>query len=247
MFKKEIKDLTIKFLVVLIILTGLFIFIFASKDSIIESTRALSNTTIPLLGNGEQYEILAQKLEDFNFYVQSQWYAKNSGQFIPFISIIFAFSIFALETDKKTFYFLLNIIDRKKIFFIKTFSVFFMIFLLMLIIFFMPLIFAFNNEFNILLSIRYLISFLIGAFLWGSISIFFSIFFNDSLKSFFSSIIALTLTTIIGIMPLFNFFNTFLYVLNPFGSSFWLFTFLYLILGVTVLLFSRRYFLNKDL
>src|SRR6056297_191800 len=70
---------------------------------------------------------ISKMLEDDQFFLLSQWYSKNFGQFLPLFALIMAFPVFAREVDKGTIFFLLAKKNRKAIFWGKTLTGYFVV------------------------------------------------------------------------------------------------------------------------
>jgi len=90
--RKEFYDMKVRFIGVLIVTITLFFIVAPFQKFTISMLEGYS-------GNPQVEKFLPgamlNKLKEWNFYINSQWYGKNFGQMVGFIGIIMAFPLFA--------------------------------------------------------------------------------------------------------------------------------------------------------
>src|SRR6056297_2797551 len=155
---------------------------------------------------------ISKMMEDDQYFLMSQWYSKNFGQFLPLFALIMTFTIFAREVDKGTIYFLLAKKNRPAIFWGKTLTGYF-------VVIGITVIFTFIAPIAMMLS-GYAVSFspqlfamivqqLIGVTFFYALFLLFSILFNDQIKPVLAGVII-----IVG-LPFFSLFES-LKWMNPY-------------------------------
>ena len=162
---------------------------------------------------------ISKMLEDDQFFLLSQWYSKNFGQFLPLFALIMTFAIFSREVDKGTIFFLLAKKNRPAIFWGKALTGY-------LVVVGMVAIFSFTAPIAMMLS-GYSVSFtpelfamivqqIIGVTFFYALFLLFSILFNDQIKPVLAGIIIA-----VG-LPFFSMFESLKWI-NPYpyilGSS----------------------------
>src|SRR6056297_1566812 len=162
---------------------------------------------------------LSKMVEDDQFFLLSQWYSKNFGQFLPLFALIMTFAIFSREVDKGTIFFLLAKKNRPAIFWGKALTGY-------LVVVGMVAIFCFTAPIAMMLS-GYSVSFtpelfamivqqIIGVTFFYALFLLFSILFNDQIKPVLAGIIIA-----VG-LPFFSMFESLKWI-NPYpyilGSS----------------------------
>lgn len=113
MIVKELKDMKVRFLVMFFLLLGTFVLLVVMKDYTPALTEMLKNIPEGFLEKFGVTEEFIKKLSEWNFYIITQWYGKNLGQFVPILAIIIAFPIFAREIENETIELLLVRLSRK--------------------------------------------------------------------------------------------------------------------------------------
>lgn len=112
LWKKEIHSGSWKVLAGLPILILFAIFIVFSYDLI---SRLMDTAPIPKIFQGE-----IAKLQDYQYYIWSQWFGKNFYQIGSLLTLFFGATIVSSEVSKKTVHFLLTRpITRARVFTIK--------------------------------------------------------------------------------------------------------------------------------
>lgn len=218
MWIKEFTDMRIRFFVILFIFSAALILFFGMKDYITQTILnvSLDQGAFPLMSE-EQSRLFMTNIKRFDFYAVSQWYGKNFGQFIPFIAIILAFPVFSREVEKKTIYFLITRKKRSSIFFIKFFcGAFFnalIIFLMVTIPYLLSLFTDYPMRTDIFLN--YLLAQVSGGSFWYSITILFSILFNDQIKTALASFGVFIAVSVLPLLEVMRFLNIYSYILNP--------------------------------
>ena len=217
MLTKEFRDMRVRFFVMFFILFGTFILLVVMKDytqSLSELVKSAPKNVLEKFGVTDEF---MKKLSDWNFYIITQWYGKNLGQFVPIVAIIMAFPVFAREIENETMELLLVRVTRRKLFTVKFFIplVFTFLALFVLAVLPLPVSWIIGKSLDTNQVLRYLLVETIGLFMWFSITIFLSVLFSDQVKPLIVSIALLAGTTILGgfIKPL-SILNTYLYILR---------------------------------
>lgn len=93
MFNKEFRDMRVRFLVMFFILLGTFVLLVVVKDytqNLSEIIRSAPKNILEKFGVTDEF---MKKLSRWDFYIITQWYGKNLGQFVPILAIIMAFPV----------------------------------------------------------------------------------------------------------------------------------------------------------
>ncbi len=214
--KKEFLDMRVRFFLTLIVMLSLFFLVMALKDWGIEILKKNQVELSKFAGKD-----LLEKLKDWNFYIYSQWYGKNLGQFIPIIGIIFAFPLFSREIENGTIEYLLTRRKRSRVFSDKVTVSLSLLIISIVILSLLPLIYTtfssirFNARYVPVLTLHAVI----GSFVWYSVALLFSVIFNDQVKPLLSSFAILAITTVVGIIKPLRFFNTYSYIMSAKGMT----------------------------
>ncbi len=211
--RKEFNDLKVRFFGILVVMFILFFLV-----------APLQKFTLSMLegytGNPQLEKFLPgsmlNKLKEWNFYINSQWYGKNFGQMIPIIGIIMAFPLFAREFENGTIEFLLVRKSRKEIFLNKILSGLIALSILLIISGLLPLIYSFllRKDYIYEIGVKLAIQSYFAGLLWYSIGVFFSVVFNDQVKPLLAGLGILAITTVAGLLKPLKFLNTFSYALG---------------------------------
>lgn len=211
--RKEFYDMKVRFIGVLIVTTTLFFVVAPFQKFTISMLEGYS-------GNPQIEKFLPgamlNKLKEWDFYINSQWYGKNFGQMVGIIGIIMAFPLFAREFENETIMFLLVRKPRKWIYFNKLFTGAVATSIVMLVGSILPAIYsAFaGKEYNYPVVPKFMVQSIFGVLLWYCVGVFFSVLFNDQVKPLLASLGLLALTTTAGLIKALKFLNTFSYQLG---------------------------------
>ncbi len=211
--KKELIDLRWRFLFMIFLLLIVFLFVVYGRRYVVTSLpydlHLLKDSFISKILNMDQLlkEINLMR-ESIRYYIWSQWYGKNFYQLILLSIILYGFSLFSRETERKTIYFLLSRVNRRVVFFSKVFAGTIFLLFTILIGGILPLFISFNLGLvgKIMLS-----SFITSLFLY-MIVIFFSIYVNDDVKSVVFSILFFFILSIPGFFSGLSVFNIYRYM-----------------------------------
>src|SRR6056297_122082 len=160
---------------------------------------------------------LSKMVEDDQYFLMSQWYSKNFGQFLPLFVLIMTFAIFAREVDKGTIFFLLAKKNRPAIYWGKVFPGY-------LVVIGMTAVCAFVAPIAMMLS-GYSVAFtselfmiivqqLIGVTFFFSLFLFFSILFNDQIKPVLAGIIVIVGLPFLSLFESTKWLNPYPYILG---------------------------------
>ena len=243
---KEFLDMRYRIISIMIILLILFF-----------SVAPLQEQTVEISKNSEGlYNIIpegfGELMEDWNFYIHSQWFGKNFGQMIPIIAILFSFALFSREVEKNTIQFLLVRKNRDNVFRIKVLSVisFFIVFIFLMAI--LPFLYSviMGKNYDIILTFKYMITDIIGGFLWLGLGVFFSVLFSDQIKPLVSSLGIFALTTVLGMTFDIDFLNPYKYLLGSNiilgGNIDWGYSIFAILMGTFFIFVSHTIFTKKD-
>ncbi|OAA30705.1 hypothetical protein AT15_09765 [Kosmotoga arenicorallina S304] len=217
MFYKEIRELKITLIIVSLLLLIALVATVAMKETAVEILRGMGTEDMPefaknLVANPD----LLSNIGNNDFYLVSQWQGKNLGQFIPLIILIISIPIFAREIDKKTIYFLLSRLTRKRVFFMKYLTGLGVLSCL-IVLFSLAGPIAMNlagYETGFSLTFKILVHQLIGGAFFFSVFIFYSVLSNDQTKPLIIGIATIIGLPIIGIFKPFAFLNLYPYILG---------------------------------
>ncbi|MEJ5257361.1 MAG: ABC transporter permease subunit [Fervidobacterium sp.] len=211
--RKEFNDMKVRFFGTLIVILGLF-FILApfQKFTVSMLEGYMGNPQVEKFLPGSMIE----RLKEWNFYINTQWYGKNFGQIIPIIGILMAFPLFAREYENGTIAFLLVRRSRKEIYTTKVLMGLMGTVLLVMIGGILPAIFSSIAQKSYEYSVvpKFIIHNIFGALIWYTLSVIFSVLFNDQVKPLLASLGLLALTTTAGLIKSLKFLNTFSYALG---------------------------------
>ncbi len=209
--RKEFLDMKVRFLMTLIVMIAIFLSLMPLKNWVVELLEKNESVINRYVGSN-----FVKELKDWSFYIYSQWFGKNFGQLVPIIGIIFAFPLFSREVENGTIEFLLTRNTRGKVFLSKLIVSSSLLIGTILLLCILPMIYTFvmsirfNPKYVPILTLHVLV----GAVLWYSITLFFSVAFSDQVKSILSSFAVLAITTVIGIVKYTKFMNTYSYIMG---------------------------------
>ncbi|ODN30025.1 ABC transporter permease [Fervidobacterium thailandense] len=251
--RKELYDLKVRLFGTLIVCIALF-FIVApfQKFSVsllegYEGTPGTSKIMEKLIPRG-----FIERLKEWNFYINSQWFGKNFGQLVPIIGIILGFPLFAREIEKGTIQFILVRRSRRWIFTNKIIAGFIALLVIITISTLLPSIYSIvtEKEYNHQVIPHFLIHTLFASILWYSISVFFSVITDDQVKPLLASLGLLAVTTVLGLLKPLKFLNTFNYALGTdvfrTGKANATYTIWIAILSVIILLSAMKIFEKRE-
>ncbi|WP_448521776.1 ABC transporter permease subunit [Pseudothermotoga sp.] len=253
MIHKELADMKLRSLVILLLGLGLFFFV-----------APLHKLTIEMLNEYVQLENVPrflerfipknfiERLSDWSFYIYTQWFGKNLGQFVPILAMIMAFPLFARETENGTMEFLLARSSRKNVFWSKACVAVVVLLVQMLVFSLLPGIYSWlaSKELKYEYLGAYTIHTLVGALFWFALTMLFSVVYDDQVKPILTAVGILASTTVVGIFKPLRFMNTYSYVMGSkiisTGRMDVAYTVGLLFLTIIVLIASYMIFLKKE-
>ena len=258
MLYKEINSMKIRTIVIFLFLLAMLILVVVMKDyvsSLSTSVEAMEKSPGAKWAEkftGQSLEQLFKKMQSNNFYIWSQWYAKNFGQFLPLISLIIAFPLFARETEKKTIYFLLSRKKRKEIFKVKSLTglaaTIIIIFLLSILAPVLMDMFGKSVDWSPIW--KYTVQDVVAGVFFYSVYLFFSIFFNDTVKVIIAGIVFFIGDFMMGLIQQLSFLNLFGYIASVHvfktGKIDWNYTIWIVLISELIYFASMKYFYKKD-
>lgn len=251
--RKELYDLKVRLLGTLIVCIALFFIVAPFQRfsvSLLEDYEEIPKTSKimeKLIPQG-----FIERLKDWNFYINSQWFGKNFGQLVPIIGIILGFPLFARETEKGTIQFIL--VRRRRLWVFTTKSLAGLIALLIItaISTLLPSIYSLvaAKEYNHQVIPHFFIHTFFASVLWYSISVFFSVITDDQVKPLLASLGLLAATTVLGLLKPLKFLNTFSYALGTdvfrTGKANLTLTVWIATSSVVILLSAMKFFENRE-
>jgi ABC-type transport system involved in multi-copper enzyme maturation permease subunit len=255
MFWKEWYDLRLRFFIILIVFIFMLIMTIAMRpytstmmDQISEEFGNLPDFLKNLIGDPK----LLNQLENDDFYLLSQWFGKNLGQFLPIIALIIAFPIFARETEKKTIYFILSRMKREKVFWSKYITgLSFTKTLIGTLTLLGPLGMKIAGyDVHISKPLLILVHEIIAMLFLYSLYIMFSIIFNDQVKPILAGLVTVFIMPIFSFVESLSFLNIYPYlmgqsVINNHGID-WNYSIVLLALSIVLIFIDKKLFMIKE-
>jgi ABC-type transport system involved in multi-copper enzyme maturation permease subunit len=258
MIHKEINSIKLRALIMLFFMLGLLILVVSMQDYVTSMSTSFENmknspgTKWAEKFLGESLEKILKKMQTNDFYIWSQWYGKNFGQFLPLVVLIIAFPIFAKETEKKTIYFLLARKKRNEIFTVKALTGLFATIIIILLMSLLPIVFmnAFGKTIKITPILKYTVQETVVGIFFYTAYMFFSVYFNDTVKVIIAGIAFFIGDFMLGLIEKISFLNVFPYIsclhVYKTGSVDWVYTIWLLLISAGIYLATMRYFQKKD-
>jgi len=160
---------------------------------------------------------ISKMMEDDQYFLLSQWYSKNFGQFLPLFVLIMTFTIFAREMDKGTIYFLLAKKNRQAIFWGKTLTGYFVVIGITIIFSFIAPIAMMLSGYSVTFSpqlFALIVQQLIGVSFFYSLFLLFSVLFNDQIKPILAGIIIIVGMPFLSMFESIKWLNPYPYILG---------------------------------
>ena len=223
MWKSELKKMRVRTIVSMIILLVLLIMVIASKDWAIREmstiSQQLSEERMPKFLRkmiGSDMKGFLQRLKEDDFYIWSQWFGKNFGQFVPLVALIIAFPLFSREYERKTIYYLVARVQRSRIYFHKYMAGFSMLCATLLIFSLLPLLITLLMGWKVEAwkFSGYTLQSLVGGVTFYSIFILFSVLFKDQVKPILLGIAVIIGVAFLSISSKLNFLNLYSYIMS---------------------------------
>jgi len=248
--KKEFYDMRVRIIGVTITLLVLFFVLAPFQKFTVSMLEGYS-------GNPQLEKFLPgsmlNRLKEWNFYINSQWFGKNFGQMIPIIGIIMAFPLFSREIENGTMAFLLVRRNRKLVFRDKFLTGLISLVLILVLASLLPIIysFLFNKDYRYITGIKFLVHSLFAGLLWYSITLLYSVVFDDQVKPLLAGLGTLAITTVAGIIKPLRILNTYAYALGNTifqkNSIDLKYTIGVIIVSLLIFIVAYRIFLKKEI
>jgi len=135
---------------------------------------------------------LSKMVEDDQFFLLSQWYSKNFGQFLPLFVLIMVFPMFSKEVDKGTIFFLLSKKNRPAIFWGKVIPGYMVVMGITLFFVFIAPIVMMLSGYSVAFTpqlLAMIVQQLISVTFFYALFLLFSIVFNDQIKPVLAGIL----------------------------------------------------------
>jgi ABC-type transport system involved in multi-copper enzyme maturation permease subunit len=191
--------------------------------------------------------------KDDQFFLISQWFGKNFGQFSPFLALIIAFPLFARETEKKTIYLLIARRSRAEVFFGKVFSAYSILLILLfsfsLLAPVVMMLSGYKIAFNAELT-QVIVQQIVSASFFYFLFVLFSVLFSDQIKPVILGIVLIFAMPFTSMIPFIEWMNLFPYTLGHnilLGNGFdWLKSLVLMLLILVLFFFSKSLFEKKE-
>ncbi len=258
MLYKEFNSVKIRAIVMFVLLLGMLILVVSMQEYVTSMSTSFNSMKDSPSSKwatkflGQSFEQLLKKFQSNDFYLWSQWYAKNLGQFLPLVCLIIAFPIFARETEKKTIYFLLARKNRQNIFKIKVITG---LIVTIVVLFFLsilaPLIMeAFGKHVKFGPIWKYTLQTVVSGIFFYMVYVLFSIVFKDTIRVIISGIVFFIGDFMLGLIQQIGFLNLFPYISSVHvyktGNIDWVYTIWLLVISTGIYFGALKYFYNKD-
>lgn len=253
MIYKELADMRLRSLVILFLGVGFFFLIAPFQNLAVEMLSEYTQVeNVPKFFEKLLPKGFIENLSDWSFFIYTQWFGKNLGQFVPIFAMIMAFPLFARETENGTMEFLLARSSRKKVFWTKSCVALLVLISQMLVFSLLPGVYSLlaSKDLKYEYLAAYTIHTLIGALFWFALTMMFSVLYDDQVKPILSVVGILASTTVAGIFKPLRFLNTYSYILGgkilSTGKLDVPYTMGLLCLSIVVILLSYTMFLKKE-
>ena len=237
--KKEFLELRVRFILTVLIMTSIYVLLILVKGKVIDIVRMSPEAIERFTGKG-----FLEKLENWNFYIYTQWFGKNFGQAVPIIGMIFSFPLISREVENGTIEFLISRRKRSAIFLEKIIASLIALMTSVIFLSILPVL----NSIWISLDLSKIpiltLHTVVGAFFWYSISLFFSSVFSDQVKPILSTLGMLAATTTLGFTLKLEFLNTYSYIMS--ASSMPVRDVTYSLISAVFIFISWLIFKNRD-
>jgi len=126
MFYKEIYQMRFRIIVFVLVFIALAFMMMAFKpmfDELMEVySQASASNSNEFIESLKAISTAPEKINENTWFLATQWYGKNYGQFIPLLALIMSLPLICRETENKTIYILLSKFKRKDIIITKYLS-----------------------------------------------------------------------------------------------------------------------------
>lgn len=212
--RKELHDLRVRFFGILLICLSLFFTVAPFQKLSIDllegyeglpQVRGLLDRFLP--------RDFVERLREWNFYINSQWFGKNFGQLVPIVGIVIGFPLFSREVERGTIAFLLSRRSRGYVFHTKLFAGLLALSTVVTVSAMLPSAYSFltGREYDHALVAGFLVHSFFGALVWYAVAVFLSTISDDQVKPLLASLGLLAVTTAFGFLRPLRFLNTFAY------------------------------------
>ncbi|AEH51983.1 ABC transporter permease subunit [Pseudothermotoga thermarum] len=217
MIKKEFYDMKFRSLFIFFLVVALFFLIAPFQKLAVSMLEQYTNEQVlPEFVRKLLPKEFVEKLNDWSFFIYSQWFGKNLGQIVPIIAVIMAFPLFSREYENGTIEFLLARSSREKVFFLKTFLALLILIVETIIFSILPAAYSFFAEKSF--AYNYIPAFtvhvVVGSTFWFSIALLLSAVSSDQVKPLLGSFAILAGTTVLGLLRPLRYLNVYSYILG---------------------------------
>jgi len=199
MLKKTMMEMQFR-IILLVLFFGLMLVVLIATRPFIDELMAQMNFDSEQMKNLPDFfknmlaetSQLSKMVEDDQFFLLSQWYSKNFGQFLPLFVLIMVFPMFAKEVDKGTIFFLLSKKNRPSIFWGKVLPGYMVVMGITLFFVFIAPIVMMLSGYSIAFTpqlLAMIVQQLISVTFFFALFMFFSVVFNDQIKPVLAGIL----------------------------------------------------------
>ncbi|AEX85687.1 hypothetical protein Marpi_1284 [Marinitoga piezophila KA3] len=250
--KKELYEMKTRTIISIVILILLFFSIAPFQKFYVDMIKE-NMAAIKPYAEKFGFSNILDNLNDWNYYMYTQWFGKNFGQLIPIFAIIFAFPLFSREYENGTMEYLLVRKSRDYVFITKVYIGLTMFIIWITIGIVLPAAYSLISGKDLAYSLlfKYFIHMFFGGLFWYEITVLFSVIFNDQVKPILVSVGTLIITTAAGFIKPLSFLNTYPYILGSKiiseGKIDLLYTLSLFLIGETIVSIAYYQFRKKEI
>ncbi|MGB9790601.1 ABC transporter permease [Thermotoga caldifontis] len=217
MIRKELADMRLRSIVIFCLGVGLFFTVAPLHRFALEMLNEYTQLeNMPKFLERLLPKTFIERLSEWSFFIYTQWFGKNLGQFVPILATIMAFPLFARETENGTMEFLLARNSREKVFWSKTCVASLVLIAQMFVFSLLPGIYSWlaSKDFKYEYLAAYTVHTIVGSLFWFMLTMMFSVVYDDQVKPILTTVGILASTTVVGIFKPLRFMNTYTYILG---------------------------------
>ncbi len=211
---REWNNAKLRFIVMLVIMCASAVAIVALKSFVVSLLNSPQIQAYLKAYSGKISQMLELLSNNFSYYSFTQWFGKNYQQLAALTAIIFSFSLFSKEFERKTIYLLTSRMTRWQVYSSKLFTGYI---LLSIVVFgggmiyeFTAKLYAYDLAFG--MAMTWTITTLIGSLLLYQIGAYTSMIFKDQVKPFLVDVLIYIALYISGIFKPTKFLGLFSYM-----------------------------------
>ena len=211
---KEWNTMKLRFVVMLILMSAAAVALVALKELTVSVLNSPQMQAYMKSMPGRFSQMVKEIASNFAYYSFTQWFGKNYQQLAALTAIIFSFSLFSKEFEKKTIYILVSRMTRWQVYFSKLLMGYL---LLSVVVIAGGVVYAisakvYNYNLPIGMTASWTVTTLFGSLLLYQIGTFTSLMFKDQIKPFLLDILIYVGLYVCGIFKPTEFLGLFSYM-----------------------------------